>query len=736
MRGLFVARLTRILNTFRRGRLDREIDDELAFHIDMRAREYERDGMTPADARREAVRRVGNAVVLRDRTRDVDLSVRLETMWLDARYAARALLRTPGFSSAAVLTLALGIAGTTLMFALIQGVLLRPLPVHEQDRLILAWREVPISGSANYPFGAIEIEAVAEASRLLESAAGVTRNGVGRSAMTDNGVSSYANVGLVTGGFFDVLGVQPILGRTFTTDDDKDGAENVIVISSGFWQRRYGGSRNVVGRQLLIGERPFTIVGVMPPDLDFPTGVEIWRTTNSVPTDGPFGDAARREVNLIGRLRPGVTVEQAASELRALNQRLETEAPANTLRGFIPVLRSFVDVVVGDVHITLIALFGAVGLVLLIASANVANLLLMRGEGRRGELAMRSALGAGRGRIARQVLAESILLSVLAGITGFALAWWSVRGLVRIVPDGLPRVEAIRIDGMVVLFSIAVVFITALAAGLIPALSPLRADLLSPLRSGGQGITGTSANRGRRTLVVAQVALAVTVLTAAGLLIRSVLRLQSIDLGMAADRLVLLDLYMPPAKVAERHQHAQFLDEAMTQLEALPAITAATPVNIVPFSDRGLGRPAYLGGRPGRGAGGGKPVAQPRVDSPELFRNASNPDPARPGVHGRRPRGLPRGGHCQRRRRVVAVAPTRSHRQAAKNGRRRLTRRMANGGWRRSTDALPDVDDATTDALSSRYAAANDRDQLRVAHHSAARAADVTGGRSNPRHRL
>ena len=173
-----------------------------------------------------------------------------------------------------------GIAGTTVMFALIQGVLLRPLPVHEQDRLILAWKEVRTSGSARYPFGNTEIEAVADNSQLLEKAAGVTRNGVQRSVVTDNGVSTYANVALVTGGFFDVLGVQPILGRTLTLADEKDGAENVIVITSGFWQRRYGASREVVGRPLIVGEQPFRIVGVMPSDLDYPSGVEIWRTTS------------------------------------------------------------------------------------------------------------------------------------------------------------------------------------------------------------------------------------------------------------------------------------------------------------------------------------------------------------------------------------------------------------------------------------------------------------------------
>ena len=509
----------------------------------------------------------------------------VETLQQDVRYACRLLWRAKAFSGAAVLTLALGICGTTVMFALIQGVLLRPLPVHEQDRLILAWKEARTSGSARYPFGNTEIEAVAEASRLLESAAGVTRNGVARSVVTDSGHSTYASVALVTGGFFEVLGAHPILGRTFTVADDKAGAERVIVISHGLWQRRYGGTSNVVGRQVVLGEQPFTIVGVMPPDLDFPSGVEIWRTTSSVPTGGPFGDAARREVNLIGRLRPGVTPEQASSEITSLSQRVDADTPA--MRGLMPVVRPFADVVVGDVRMAMLALFGAVGFVLLIASANVANLLLMRGEARRGELALRAALGAGRGRIVRQVLAESFVLSTIAGVAAVAMAWSSLPVLVALVPDGLPRVESIRVDQAVVLFSVAVTFVTAVLAGLTPGLLAVRADLVLPLRAGGHGITGRAATRGRRTLVVAQVALAVTVLAAAGLLIRSVLNMQAIDLGLPSDRLALLDLHLPAAKYAERHQRAQFLDEAIAQLEAVPAIAAATPVNIAPFADRG-----------------------------------------------------------------------------------------------------------------------------------------------------
>jgi predicted permease len=406
-------------------------------------------------------------------------------------------------------------------------------------------------------------------------------------------VSTYANVGLVTGGFFDVLGVQPVLGRTLTPADDEDGAENVIVLSRAFWRRQYGASREVVGRRVIIGEQPFRIVGIMPSDLDYPTGVEIWRTTSSVPTTGPFGDAARSEVNLLARLRPGVTMDQARSEIAALSQQLEAEAPANAIRGLVPVVRPFLDVIVGNARLAMLAVFAAVGLVLLIASANVANLLLIRGQARRTELAVRAALGAGRGRILREVLAESSVLSVLAGAAGLALAWWSLHALIALVPDGLPRVESVRIDATVVSFSIAVVFVTALLTGLAPGLWSMPRDLGSQLRIGGPGVTGFAATGGRRTLVIAQVALALAVIASAGLLVRSVLRLQSVDLGMRADRLMLLELHMPQARYAGRDQHARFLDEVIAQFEAVPGISAATPVNISPFSGQGWDLPRF-----------------------------------------------------------------------------------------------------------------------------------------------
>ena len=212
----------------------------------------------------------------------------LDALNQDFRLAYRSLWRAKTFTGTAALTLALGIAGATVMFALIQGVLLRPLPVRDQDRLIIAWKELRSSGSAGYPFGNTEIEAVSGASQLLENAAGVTRNGVGRTAMIDDGVSAaYANVAEVTGGFFDVLGVQPVLGRALSPADDKEGAENVIVLSDRFWRRRYGASREVIGHRVTLDDQPVRIVGIMPADLDYPTGVEVWRTTSSVPDERP-----------------------------------------------------------------------------------------------------------------------------------------------------------------------------------------------------------------------------------------------------------------------------------------------------------------------------------------------------------------------------------------------------------------------------------------------------------------
>jgi predicted permease len=519
-----------------------------------------------------------------------------EQCWQDLRLAWRRLSRTRGFTAAAVLTLASGIAGTTAMFALVEGVLLRPLPVRAQKQLLVIRRELPSTGASHWPFRAPEIAVLRDASRTLESVAGVGYNGASQLVAIEKGAASYIGSVPVTGTFFQVVGVDPRLGRALNPADDVTGADRVLVISHGAWQRRYGGARDVIGRRLVVSERPFTIVGVMPADFDYPRGAEAWMTIaamTSVVANPTFRDAVANEVDVIARLRAGATIEQAASELRGLAPQIEADAPPGATRGLIPVVRSYEDVIVGDMRTAMLVLFGAVGLVLLIASANVANLLLMRGEARRPELAVRAALGASRGRLARQLLAESVVLALAAGVVGLAVTWWTLQAVVGLVPDGMPRVDAVRIDAGVVVFSIAIAFLTAALAGLAPALLSASVDLVSQLRSGGRGASGNGARQGRRVLVVAQVAIAVTIVAAAGLLTRSLLRLEAVDTGLATDRLMFVSLSFPQARYADRTRQLQFLGDVTARLEAAPEIAAATPVNVTPFSGQGWDVPTF-----------------------------------------------------------------------------------------------------------------------------------------------
>ena len=364
----------------------------------------------------------------------------------DLRLAARSLRRARAFSAAAILTMALGIAGTTVMFSLVQGVLLRPMPVRDQERLIVAWKAFPSGGFDHQPFQAAEIETIGRESRLFERVGGVSYTGAYPGVAVENGEASYVSNCSVTGTFFATLGVAPVLGRALEPADDVAGAEKVLVITHALWQRRYGGARDVLGRKL--GE-DLRIVGVMPPDFEYPKGVEGWMTveaTASMQSNPVFREAVRAENDLVARMRPGVTRAQALRELEALVPRLEADASLTLPHGLHPVLRSYEDVVVGDVKPAMLVLFAAVGLVLLIASANVANLLLLRGEDRRSELAVRAALGATHARIASQFLAESLLLALAAGLVGLAVTNAVLPALVAFIPGGLPRVDSVRID--------------------------------------------------------------------------------------------------------------------------------------------------------------------------------------------------------------------------------------------------------------------------------------------------
>jgi putative ABC transport system permease protein len=509
----------------------------------------------------------------------------LEAVRQDVRYAVRSLRAAPRFVLITVFTLTIGIAATVAMYTLIDGVLLRPLPVRDPDGLIVAWRELRAGNAAHLPFFVPDIDMIRESSRTLADVAGVEFQGAGPMVIAERGSASYINGVSVTGEFFNVIGVDPLLGRVLNRGDDRSGAENVLVLTYGLWQRRYGGSADVLGRRVIVEEEPFTIVGVMPPGFEYPRGVEAWMTV-AAHTSTLTNPAFRVDVDVIARLQRGVTVAQATSELRQITVDLEAKMPptgAPGPRGMTAVVRPYEDVVVGDVRVAMLVLFGAVGLVLLMATANASNLFLLRSDVRRAELATRIALGAGHGRIARQLVVESCLLAFVAGVAGLLVTSWTLRVLIPLTPDGLPRIDSVRVDARVVLFTVGVVLVAAVAAALAPAISTIRGDAIRHLRIGGRGATG-SARHSQRALVIAQVALAVTVVSAAGLLVRSLLRLQAVDMGLAADRLVVVSLDLPQAKYGDRQRHLQFLDDVVGQLESAPEIAGATPINVGPFS--------------------------------------------------------------------------------------------------------------------------------------------------------
>jgi putative ABC transport system permease protein len=519
----------------------------------------------------------------------------LEQCWQDLRMAWRGLHRAPAFSIVAILTLAVGIAGATAMFAVVEGVLLRPLPLRDQDGVLVAWKAAPTAVSTRWPFHADDLRFVAGASRVLEAVAGVGYQSPSRVVAVENGVAGYVQLAPVTAAFFDVLGVRPRLGRDLAPSDDVAGAEPVALITYGLWQRRYGGSPDAIGRRLIINGKPFTVIAVMPADLDYPRGVEAWVPVTPFAAsivNPTFRDAVATELLMMARVRPGFTPDQAVSELRALAPQLDDRAAPGAPKELMPVAQSYEEAVVGDVRGGLLVLTGAVALVLLIAGANVANLLLMRGEQRRTDVAVRAALGASRVRLVRQLTAESVLLAGSAAAAGLLVTVAVLPAVASLAPEGLPRADSIAVDAAVIGFTILLAFITAALAGLSPALALSRTPLAIALRSGTRGATGTGTRRGRRVLVVVQVALAAIVMTAAGVLMRSAIRLERVGADVGADRLVLVALSLPP-EYSGRERRLQFLTALTQRLESTSAIAAATPINVAPFSGTSWGVPVF-----------------------------------------------------------------------------------------------------------------------------------------------
>jgi predicted permease len=573
----------RLINTLRRRTLDRAIDDELQFHVDARAADLERAGMSVDAARREARRLLGNDLSLRDRTRDADVWVQLETVLQDIRYAIRALWRAPLFTIAATLTLAIGIGVNTAMFAVVYGVLIRPLPYVDADRLYMLFQMSGRAGRTRVtPLDFVDLQAQVRSMRM----AGVVGNGF---TFTGRGDPELAVGHLVSGEFFNLLGVKPALGRTFGTADEADGNNDLIVLSHGFWQRRFGGDPDIVGRAITANNRSLTVVGVMKPDFSYQgTRYQFWvplplRGAN--PDKLPINRNARY-VQVLASLNPGVSRDAAAAELRSVAALLAQAYP-DTDRNLSFILSSLTEETVGGVREALTLLFAAVLLVLLIACSNVTSLLLARFTMRRSEVLVRAALGASRGRLVRQFVIETLVLYSVGTVAGIVLATMLLNLLRTIGPGVIPRVNDVGLVMPVLAFTSVTSLFAALVFGFLPALQATRGASESGMRT--RTATADRSHLGvRAAIVIAQIAVALCLLTGATLVARSLLNLQHVDKGFDPEGRLTFNVVMPSTRFPSAPAMHAFYSRLLDTIAARPEFTSVGTTTAFPLSGQDL----------------------------------------------------------------------------------------------------------------------------------------------------
>jgi predicted permease len=565
LRALFI----RLAGLFRKDRRESELASEMESHLQMHIEDNLRSGMSAVEARRQAMIKLGGVEQTKENYRDRRGLPFLETLFRDLRFAGRMLLKNPGFTAVAVMIMALGIGANTAMFSVVNAVLLKPLSFADPDRIVTLgslWKGRSGHGQVSAP----DFHDWHHQSTAFEAMAYYQDDDI---AVTAGPAAEYAHVADFTPEFFRVFQIQPLVGREFTTDETKQGSSGAAIISSSYSTRHFGANSNAPGHALHLGDRTFLIVGVMPPGFHFPDKTDIWFPANTIYPETESRSAHNYRV--VGRLKSSVSVEQAQAQMTTIGTRLEEKYPDSNKGKNVAVTR-LRDDMVGNFRLTLYMMLAAVGLVLLIACANLANMLLAKSVARTREIAIRAAVGATRSRIVRQLITESTVMALLAGAVGVLLAFWGARVLVALAPADVPRLAEAGIDGHVLAFALGVSVIASLLFGLAPALHVLRIDLNNSLKHGTSRTSGGSiADRMRGALVVGEIALSLMLLAGAGLLIKSFLALQNVALGFRPEHVLLVETSVPASNLDTARRATRFYKDLLPQLRVLPGVLQA-----------------------------------------------------------------------------------------------------------------------------------------------------------------
>ena len=617
MNSLQKVRL-RLRALFQKEKLDAHMDEEMRSHVEMQTQENIENGMKAEEARYAALRQFGWVESIKETCREQRGVSWIETLIQDVRFGGRILRKNPGFATVAVLTLAMGIGANTAIFSVVNAVLLQPLPYPGADRLVSLCERGP-DGSAG-PISYPNFTDWKEQQSVFESFGVYNWNNF---ALTGKGEPAQLRGAQVSADVFAALGLQPEIGRVFRLEEDRPGAPTVAIISHSLWENRFGGSPGIVNESMTLNGKVYTVLAVMPSGFQFPNEVDLWVPVGPLSTDPDWQNRGHHPgLQGLARLKPGVTLEKARADLDAIAVRLEQQYPDSNRTRRVQI-NTLLDDTVGNVRSALWILLGAVSLVLIIACANVANLVLARGAAREKEMAVRAALGAGQWRITRQLLTESLLLAMFGAGAGLLFAKRALHLILALARESLPRSAEVGLDSRVLLFSGFVAVLTGILFGLAPAYYAGRPDLHRTLKEVGRGTTSGRA-RLRQGLVVAEVALTFVLLIGAGLLLVSFHRLLQVNPGFAVEHLLIFQLNLPPRKYPKEDQQIHFYKALLEKLRALPGVQTASITSHIPLDEKGWDTPFLIEGRP-ESPPQERPFLQVHLVAPDYFRAMAIP---------------------------------------------------------------------------------------------------------------